>query len=116
MDDRLQKAMEHAQFRASLDTQRRNLKTRLEADILLASGGGIFRCDASLIGFVSGLIAMGHSDAVVLDTKENPIKITDLTVFRDDLVMTYTGAMNSYHAGYEKLRKARNVKTLLSLD
>lgn len=116
MDDRLQKAMDHANFRAALDTQRRNLRLRLDADLLHAAHGGTFRADQTLIAFVDALLRSGWKDAVVQDTKDNPIKVPDLAGFKDDLLGCYAEAMNAYHVGMDKLRKARSVKSLVGLD
>ncbi len=111
-DDRLQKALEHAHYRSTLETQRRNLRLTLDVDLIHAENGGVFAASESLIAFVQTLLAQGWTDAVLRDSRDIPVRVADLAAFRDALLERWTGAMNAYHAGHERLRRARTVGAL----
>ena len=56
---------------------------------------------------------MGKKDAILIDTKENPIQIDNLNEFLETLVSAYTEASNAYKVQAEKIKKARNIKSLM---
>jgi hypothetical protein len=47
---------------------------------------------------------------VLIDSRENPVKISNLEEFYDTILSQYFEATNEYHLEFEKLRKARSVK------
>ena len=51
-DQRLEKALEFANYRATLANQKAKLKDRCEAQLNYAYNGGIFHISESLISFV----------------------------------------------------------------
>ena len=59
------------------------------------------------------MIDLDKSDAIVVDTKENPIHIENLEEFLETLVSAYTEASNAYKVQAEKIKKARNIKALM---
>lgn len=115
MDDRLQKALDHANYKATIVQQKENIKVRLTNSLLFATNGGTFTISPELVSFVDVLIRRGFTDAVLLDDKGNPIQINNLEEFLDDVMSLYVEATNEYYADYEKVRKARNVKTAVGL-
>ena len=56
---------------------------------------------------------MDKEDSIIVDTKENPIHIEDLKEFLDTLIGAYTEAMNEYKVQSDKIKKARNIKSLM---
>lgn len=115
MDDRLEKALEHGAYRITLGMARKALALKFRNALLYSVNGGIFTVSDTLITFVSTLIQRGHEDAVLIDDKDNPILIEGLAEFLDEITQVYFLAVNDYHAEYEKLRKARTVKTVTGL-
>lgn len=115
MNDRLQAALDHANYRSTIAQQKENLRIRC-ADLLIhAQNGGVFTASPALIGFLDFLIRREETQSVILDDKGNPILIEDLEDFRDALYSTYVEATNEFHQDYEKLRKARSVKAAVGL-
>lgn len=111
-DDRLQKALEHAHYRATLETQHRVIKLRLETELLYSESGGTFLADEKTIAFVHSLMQAGWTDAVMRDTRGTPIRVKDLAAFHEALLQRYSEAMNTYLSEWERLRRARTVKAL----
>jgi hypothetical protein len=115
MDDRLEKALEHANYNASLAIRRENLRLKFENQTLYAVNGGLFRVDYALIAMVSEFIRSQHEDAILIDQKQKPIKIENLATFLDTITSIYHEASQEYYNDYEVLRKARKVKAVVGL-
>jgi hypothetical protein len=114
-DDRLTKALEHANYKATIVQQQKNLKLRLSNNILYPHNGGIFTVSPSLLAMVDLFVRQGQPDAILLDDKNIPIKIKNLEEFLEDITSTYAEATNEYHAAWENLRKARSVEALIKV-
>jgi hypothetical protein len=65
------------------------------------------------VGFVNALLTVNKKSAIIVDTKETPVEVSDLTEFLDLLVGAYTEATNEYKIQIDKLNKARNIKTIM---
>jgi hypothetical protein len=65
------------------------------------------------IGFVNALLTVSKKSAIVVDTKETPVEVSNLKEFLDLLVGAYTEATNEYKIQIDKLNKARNIKTIM---
>jgi hypothetical protein len=109
MDDRLEKALAHGNYKVTVFQQKQNLKLRLENLLTYAHNGGIFKVSQELIAFIDALLRKEVTEVVLLDSRENPVKIANLQDFYDEIVSLYFEATNEYHQAYEDLRKARNV-------
>lgn len=109
-DDRLTKALAHANYKTTIVQQRENLKLRYTNALLHAQNGGIFTVNPNLLAMVDLLVRTKQTEAVLIDDKAIPIKIVDLATFLDDILSVYAEASNDYLVAWEKLRKARNVQ------
>lgn len=114
IDERLTSALERANYQITLNNQKQNARQKLEADLVFATNGGIFKVGPELISFVAALRSMGHDDGVLLDINKNPIEITDLEAFQEDAVEHYYQAMNSFFVEFKKLQKSRKPEALVS--
>jgi hypothetical protein len=110
MDDRLTKALEYSNYKVTVFQQKQNLKLRLENLLTFAHNGGMFKITQELISFVSSLLQKDVQEVVLIDSRENPVKIANLEEFYDTILGQYFEATNEYHLEFEKLRKARSVK------
>jgi hypothetical protein len=110
MDDRLTKALEYSNYKVAVFQQKQNLKLRLENLLTFAHNGGMFKITQELISFVSSLLQKDVQEVVLIDSRENPVKISNLEEFYDTILSQYFEATNEYHLEFEKLRKARSVK------
>jgi hypothetical protein len=113
MDERLEKALEFANYRITLGNQKRTLKKRTLVLQTVHYAKGVFQANPTTIAFVKTLIDLDKEDAIIVDTKENPIHIEDLEEFLETLVSAYTEASNAYKVQAEKIKKARNIKSLM---
>ena len=112
MDDRLEKALEHANYKISLNRARKNLLLKFRSDLIFAQNGGTFSITAEFLSFVDLLARTNNTEAVLIDDKENPIEIEDMVEFRDKALSLYHEASNTYLLGYSALKKARTVKSI----
>jgi hypothetical protein len=113
MDERLEKALEFANYRTTLGTQKRNIRSRMQVLQTLHYKGGSFIADETTISFVNTLLQLKKASAIIVDTKDNPIEIEDLTDFQSSLVESYTQASNEYKVQMDKVKKARNIKKIM---
>lgn len=110
MDDRLEKALRTANYRTTLYQQKETLKIKLQNALTIAENGGIFKVNESLVSFVDILLRNGIESTVLLDSRTNPVEITDLQSFHRLLIETYREATSDYLLAFNKLKKARTVQ------
>lgn len=111
----LTKALEFANYRVTLNAQLAALKAKTENLLSYSINGGTFTIDRELICFVLACIDTGAEEVVLLDSYKNPIKITDLKEFYDEIFSRYYEVTNEYHMEYERIKKARKVHKILDL-
>ena len=112
MDDRLKKALEFSNYRISLFQRKEDLKLNMANMLTHANNGGIFKIDPTLICFVKQLVDKKKIRAVLIDSNENPIEVTDLKEFYNVIFNKYFEATNLYHIEYSKLKSSRTVSSL----
>lgn len=110
MDDRLKKAIEFSNYRVSLFNSKENIKIKVDSMLTYAINGGVFKASIELINFTRLVTDTGRDSVVLIDINNNPIEITNVTDFHDELMSRYFQATNYYHTEYMKLKKARSVK------
>jgi hypothetical protein len=114
MDERLEKALEFANFMVTLNNQKRSLKEQYHTECIHYHSGGTFTISKDLITFTKVLIDLGNIENVVLiDDNELPIRVENLNKFLEDIVDQYFIASNSYYTDYQLLKKNRNVEALV---
>ena len=113
MDERLQKALEFSNYTLTLNNQKRNIKNRVAQLQMVHSNGGVFIANHETIAFIKLLADREEKNIIVLDSKENPIKVTDVSELLEKLLSAYRSATNEYMNEYDKLRKARNIKQIM---
>ena len=113
MDERLENALEFANYRITLGNQKRTIRQRMTVLTTVQYRTGVFHANPITISFVKALIDANKTSAIVLDTKDNPIEIEDLKEFLDTLLSAYTEATNEYKVQLDKVKKARNIKSLM---
>jgi hypothetical protein len=113
MDERLEKALEFANYRITLSNRKRDIKARMIFLQTLHHKSGTFIANEILIGFVDTLLRNGKKSAVIVDTNDNPIEIDDLEEFNDLLISAYIEASNEYKVQMDKVVKSRNIKKIM---
>ena len=70
-DQRLEKALEFANYRSTLANQKEKLKDRCEAQLNYAYNGGIFHINETLIAFIDSFCKQDKKSMVMLDSNKN---------------------------------------------
>jgi len=109
---RLEKALEFAQYQSTLNRQRKILKEKFEADTIIAFNGGLFKITQEWIGGFDKLATW------FIDMNGYPVKINSNEVDNFLLIAksAYSAALEEYGNSYEILRKQRSVKSLTNHD
>jgi flagellum-specific peptidoglycan hydrolase FlgJ len=108
MDDRLQSALEFSNFRLNLFNIKENIKVKVDSMLTTAMNGGVFKIDRELICFVKMVLDAGKDSVVLIDDNQNPIEITNIQTFYDDILSRYFEATNFYNVEYTKLKRSRS--------
>jgi hypothetical protein len=117
MDDRLSKALEFSNYRQTLAIQRKTLKEKTDAKLTYGYNGGLFKIDRELIVFLELLITSNRIENIpILDSNENPILITDVIHFKNEIVDRYFTAVFEYYGEYQKIKLSRTVETLINYE
>jgi hypothetical protein len=117
MDDRLKQALDFSNYNQTLSIQRKLLKEKIAANLTYGYNGGIFRIDQSLIGFVQMLIDRERTtDVPLLDLNNNPILVSNMIEFRDEILDRYFTSVYQYLEEYETLKKSRSVEKLIGYE
>ena len=116
MDERLEKALEFANYRQTLALEKKRLKEKMKAGLTFAQNGGIFFIDRNFLGFLHFISQDEETEsAIVLDERQVPILITDLEQFKRIAIQKYFEVTNQYYVDFEALKKKRTVKDIVEL-
>jgi hypothetical protein len=114
MDERLEKALQFANFMVTLNNQKRSLREKYQTNCVFYQNGGTFTITKDLITFVKTLVDLNNTtDIVVIDDNELPIRIDNMNEFLSNIVDQYFMATNSYYNEYENLKKNRTIEALV---
>ncbi len=83
---------------------KRNALEKAHSRMVMAYNGNLFRADANTIGIVRTL-KESNDTFFLLDTNNNPVKITDADNFLERLIERNQEALNAYHQMYETFTK-----------
>ena len=113
IDERLEAAIASSNYRITLNNQKQNARLKLERDLTFSINGGIFPTTPELSSFVQALRALGKDSAILLDVNKNPIEISNLEEFLENLVERYFECMNEYLVEFKAIQKARTTKAVV---
>lgn len=116
MDDKIEKAFEVANYMATLSNQRRVILEEYNQKLVYYTNGATFRVDYNLINFAKNLIDLGHTeDIAFIDANNQPVIISNVQDFLDNLLSVYFEAVNEYQTKFSEIKKKRKVKDLVDL-
>jgi len=115
MEERLQKALEFANYRQTLNAHLHKSKIKAETLLMFSKNGGNFIINEQLICFLDYLIRNEYSEATLLDSNKAPIHIADVSAFLKEVTMRYFEVTNDYLNEYQTLRKSRSVRSILDI-
>lgn len=101
-----EKLQKLAESKFDIKAAKAALLERVESQLIITHGGGLFKATPSLIAYVTGLSQLTTGRTIILDEYNNPIKI-EITVFLVLLLTANQYALNSYRIEYNKLKKVR---------
>jgi hypothetical protein len=114
MDQQLKQALDFANYQQTFSIQKKVLKERMAAKLTYGFNGGLFRIDRTLLTFVDMLCAKDRlTDVVLLDVNQNPVLISDVQAFCDEIFSRYFEVTNEYFAQYQQIKKSRSVEKLI---
>jgi hypothetical protein len=115
IDTRLEDVIAKANYRITLNNQVENARIKADKGLTYSVNGGIFKITPELISFVQTLLGMGQENVILNDANRNPIEITDLAKFQDDIVGKYYEVMNEFMVEYKSIRQKRNTADVLGV-
>ena len=113
MDQRIEKALEFANYRATLANQKQRLEEQCEANLNFAFNGGLFKIDQTLISFVYSFVCQGKESMIILDANGTPVELEDLKSFHDTITSRWFESVNEYNRQYQELANKRKVSKLV---
>lgn len=111
MDQRLSKALEHADYVTTFKNQKRVLKEKFSKDTTIYYCGGQFTATRE---FIASVLALKCD--IFVDNNNTPIEISDKEDFYNVLVESFTKASEEYYTEYKKIvRSERTVQGILNV-
>ena len=114
-DDRLTQALAFANYRQTLNNQIQKLKIRTAGQLIIAKHGGSFTINRELMCFLDYLVRADITEAALIDDNKVPVLIEDVPEFLKEATQRYFSVTTDYLKEFQELRKARNVKSILSI-
>jgi hypothetical protein len=111
----LEQILDFSNYRKTLTNQLNLLRDSTVAELTVYYNGGIFSVTRELLTFIYMLDGRKNKEVVVLDDNNLPVKV-QVTDFLEELLDVYFRVTNQYIENVEKLRKQRDVKSILDLD
>lgn len=115
MDEKLEKAIQTANYMATLNTQKKLAYEEYLQNLIYYYNGSGFTASRELINFVKTLIDLEYSEFVLLDDNNNPVEIPNGKEFLNSLLGIYIQATNGYSGTFNSLKKKRRIEDLINL-
>lgn len=115
MDERLEQALEFANYQRTLHLEKKRIQAKLRQDLELVYSGGRFLVDRNFIVFLQIFNPEEDGSVTILDENLTPITINDPADFQKEAYNTYFRAVNRYRVEFEALKKKRTVKAVVDL-
>ena len=86
--------------------QKYNALKKAQSDLITVYNNHIFRADAHTI-CLTRTLAETHKEFYLLDTNDNPVRITDPQAFLATLIARNQSALNTYHQLHQTLKNRK---------
>jgi len=116
MDERLEKALDFANYMTTLNNQKRVLKEKYLESRIHYFNGGQFSVTKELLNFCNMLVQSGQENVVLIDDNDIPVRIDNIDDFYQDALNIYFTSTNEYHTEYENIRSKRKVSGLVDYE
>lgn len=114
MTDNLDRALNASNFLVNLANTRDHIHLKMLTMLQYSHNGGIFQINQELITFIKMILDTNYKTVVILDKHNNPIEISDIKQFFDEIFDRYFQATNYYHSEYKKLKELQSSIDILS--
>ena len=116
MNEEFESAINQINYRAIFENQKEKLKEILQGQMIYSSNGGQFILNALLFAEINLYLTEGKARNLILDMNLNPVRIEDLQDFYNGARSQYTEAINKYASELAKIKKSRQIATVVQLD
>lgn len=116
MDKKFEEALNQSNYRAIFENQKEKLKEILEGKLIFPYNGGFFKIDSILFSEILLYLNENKKQQTLLDLHYNPVLIADLAEFYKVTRSRYTESINKYTVGLAKLKRSRQLPTVVQLD
>ncbi len=84
------------------------LKLKTKNCLQISIGGGLFNITSTLIAHVHIYLEKGYTTGIFLDKNDTPIKIEDLSLFKEKMIERECEVLNEYYVEFEKLKQLKS--------
>jgi len=116
MDNEFEEAVNQSNYRAIFENQKEKLKEILQGQLIYSYNGGQFKLNILLFSEILLYLGEGKMQHTILDMHLNPIRINILEDFLKEIRSRHAEAINKYTVEVAKLKKSRQIATLVQLD
>lgn len=114
MDQRLEKALEFAQYSQTFQNQKNIIYNQYKDDCYHYIHGCAFEVTPELITFCNLMINY-NKPLVLLDSNNTPVEIENPEQFMDDIIDIYVQSVNNYLSKYQSFKDNNTVKGFLDI-
>ena len=114
MDERLENALQTANFMATLNLSRKTAFEEFKQGLIFYQNGCSFTADLETITKVH-MLALHDESAIIVDNNNIPMEVTNLKEFLDKCLALYKKESEKYLAKYNNIKKQRNISNLINL-
>ena len=116
MDERIEKALEVANYMATLSNQRRILLEEYNQKLIYYISGATFKITPELINFTKTVLDLNHTeDVAFVDSNNFPVIINDVQKFFDEIILIYFESTNNYAVRYAEIKSKRKIEDIVNL-
>jgi hypothetical protein len=116
MDERIEKALEVANYMATLSNQRRIILEEYNQKLVHYVNGASFNITPELITFTKTVLDLGRTeDVAFVDANNFPVVIKNVQEFFDNIVKIYFESTDDYAIKYSALKNKRNILSIIEL-
>jgi len=113
--DEYAELMAISDLQATYANQLMHLRAEFHVHTHFSWEGHDFVADLAFLLQIQHLLEMHWSEFTLLDANEEPVHISDLAKFLDEVSDTYHCAINGYYTRYSALRDAKTVEEMLKV-
>lgn len=114
MDERLEKALQTANFMATLNLSRKTAFEEFKQGLIFYHNGCSFTANLETIANLTSLCSHTKS-AIIIDNNNIPMEVANLKDFLDKAVTLYKTESEKYYAKHSNIKKQRIISNLTNL-